>query len=178
MAAETRRLAELKEYANEIIFGVIKAFWDERGLGARFRLYCVGKGYFLDKLELRGETSGRLETLVPEISRGLKSGGMAEELSVKREENNVLSVKVRGCIHRPVEEKLLASGIAPFFCPCTNLVMALAEETLGMAAEQACIEVRGDECTAKVVLFRRLGLDGGEVRLRSVTRAPERGDGV
>ncbi|MGE5588628.1 MAG: hypothetical protein ACM3ZO_10525 [Clostridia bacterium] len=30
----------------------------------------------------------------------------------------------------------------------------------------------------KVVLFRRLELDGGAARLRSVTRAPERGDGV
>lgn len=155
MASETRCLAELKEYANQVIFDVVKAFWDERGLGARFRLYNVGKDYFLDKLGLCGDACRGFETVVPELSRGLKSEGIAEELSIARGEENVLTVKVRGCIHRPVEEKLMAAGIAPFFCPCTNLVMALAEGVLGMAAEQACIEVRGDECIATVVLFRR-----------------------
>ncbi|MCR4403611.1 MAG: hypothetical protein NUW12_12750 [Firmicutes bacterium] len=160
MALETRSTEELKGYANQVIFDVVKAFWDERGLGARFRLYNVGKDYFLDKFGLRGEGCGDFETVVTELSRGLKAEGIAEKLSVERREENVLTVKVSGCIHRPVEEKLAAAGVAPFFCPCTNLVMALAQEALGMATEQACIEVRGDECIATVVLFKRPEPDG------------------
>lgn len=160
MASETRSTAELKEYANQVVFDVVKAFWDERGLGARFRLYNVGKDYLLGKLGLRGEDRRDFETVVAELSRGLNSEGIAERLSIERGEENVLTVKVTGCIHRPVEEKLAAAGVAPFFCPCTNLVMALAQEALGMATEQACIEVRGDECIATVVLFKRPEPDG------------------
>ncbi|MGE5593938.1 MAG: hypothetical protein ACM3X3_09705 [Betaproteobacteria bacterium] len=48
MASETRSIAELKQYANQVIFDMVKAFWDERGLGARFRLYCVGKDCSLE----------------------------------------------------------------------------------------------------------------------------------
>lgn len=160
MASETRSTAELKEYANQVVFDVVKAFWDERGLGARFRLYNVGKDHLLGKLGLRGEDRRDFETVVAELSRGLNSEGIAERLSIERGEENVLTVKVTGCIHRPVEEKLAAAGVAPFFCPCTNLVMALAQEALGMATEQACIEVRGDECIATVVLFKRPEPDG------------------
>lgn len=160
MASETRSTAELKEYANQVVFDVVKAFWDERGLGARFRLYNVGKDYLLGKLGLREEDRRDFETVVAELSRGLNSEGIAERLSIERGEENVLTVKVTGCIHRPVEEKLAAAGVAPFFCPCTNLVMALAQQALGMATEQACIEVRGDECIATVVLFKRPEPDG------------------
>jgi len=34
------------DYANDILFELEKAFWDERGKGARFRVTTVGRGYF------------------------------------------------------------------------------------------------------------------------------------
>ncbi|MGE5593937.1 MAG: hypothetical protein ACM3X3_09700 [Betaproteobacteria bacterium] len=47
-----------------------------------------------------------------------------------------------------------------------------------MVAEQACIEVRGDERTARVILFSHPGLDGGDVKVGTARGALERGDGV
>ncbi len=154
MTSQTRRTDPM-EYANQVIFDVAKAFWDERGLGARFRLYKVGTEYLLGRLRVDEWSGMRLEDLVSELSRTLASEGIAEELSTARGEGSVLTVKVKGCIHRPVEERFAAAGVAPFLCPCTNLAMALAERTLDVAAEQACIEVRDDVCTATVVLFKR-----------------------
>ena len=37
------------DYANSIIYDLQKAFWDERGRGARFRVTTVGRDYFLDR---------------------------------------------------------------------------------------------------------------------------------
>lgn len=154
MASETRYL-RLKEYANQVIFDVLKAFWDERGLGARFRLYNVGKEHFLGRPRLSERDCTDLGGAVAEVARELAADGVAEGVSVERSEENVLTINVKRCIHRPVEDKLMGAGVSPFFCPCTNLVMALAEHALGVATEQACIEVEGDECRATIVLFKR-----------------------
>jgi hypothetical protein len=35
-----------QEYANVLIFELEKAFWDERGKGARFRVTTVGREFF------------------------------------------------------------------------------------------------------------------------------------
>ncbi len=37
------------EYINSVLYDLEKAFWDERGRGARFRVTTVGRDYFLDK---------------------------------------------------------------------------------------------------------------------------------
>ena len=44
----TRQLIPL-DYANSLIYELEKAFWDERGKGARFRVTKVGRQYFEDK---------------------------------------------------------------------------------------------------------------------------------
>ena len=38
-----------KDYANDMIFELEKAFWDERGKGARFRLTTLGRDFFKTK---------------------------------------------------------------------------------------------------------------------------------
>ena len=37
------------DYANSLVYELEKAFWDERGKGARFRTTTIGKKYFTDK---------------------------------------------------------------------------------------------------------------------------------
>ena len=37
------------DYANTLIFELEKAFFDERGKGARFRMTTVGREFFQDK---------------------------------------------------------------------------------------------------------------------------------
>jgi hypothetical protein len=44
------------EYVNSIVYDLEKAFWDERGKGARFRVTNVGRDYFLDKCRPRIES--------------------------------------------------------------------------------------------------------------------------
>ena len=38
-----------QDYANDLIFELEKAFWDERGKGARFRVTTVGREFFKTK---------------------------------------------------------------------------------------------------------------------------------
>jgi hypothetical protein len=35
------------DYVNSIVYDLQKAFWDERGRGARFRVTTVGREYFM-----------------------------------------------------------------------------------------------------------------------------------
>jgi hypothetical protein len=38
------------DYANDLVFELEKAFWDERGRGARFRVTTVGREFFNNKV--------------------------------------------------------------------------------------------------------------------------------
>ena len=39
------------DYANNLMYELEKAFWDERGKGARFRVTKVGNQYFEEKIK-------------------------------------------------------------------------------------------------------------------------------
>jgi hypothetical protein len=38
------------DYVNNLMYELEKAFWDERGKGARFRTTTIGKQYYTDKV--------------------------------------------------------------------------------------------------------------------------------
>ena len=96
------------EYANSLIFELEKAFWDERGKGARFRMTKVGLAYYEDKIRPR-LTSAEIEKIVPVVAEVLQTEGIAAGVSYSREER-LLKISVKGCLHLPVEERMVAKG--------------------------------------------------------------------
>lgn len=140
-----------QDYANNVIYDLQKSFWDERGRGARFRTTTVGRAYFLDKC-LTLIQSADLEHIIETINEVVKDEAIAEEASYSLEDR-LVRVKVEGCIHLPVEEKLLAHGVEPFTCVPANLFALAIEEKLDRPVELAEVKVEDGTCNILLVLF-------------------------
>jgi hypothetical protein len=141
------------DYANSLMYELEKAFWDERGKGARFRMTKVGSQYYEDKIRPLLQTAV-VEDILEQIRCVLQEEGIAAELSYSREER-MLKVGVKGCIHRSVEERMLAKGIEPFTCVPANLVVLAIEEKLDIPVELAEIRVEDGTCKLLLVLFEK-----------------------
>jgi hypothetical protein len=78
--------------------------------------------------------------------------GIATELSYNNEER-MLRVQVKGCVHRPVEERMIAHGVEPFTCLPVNLVVLAIEELWDRPVELAEIKLEEGACQLLLVLF-------------------------
>jgi hypothetical protein len=139
------------EYASSIIYDLQKAFWDERGKGARFRVTTVGRDYFLHKCLPRIETR-EVEPIVETIEQVLVEEGIVGRVS-HEVDGRLLRLKVQGCVHEEVEHRFVAKGIEPFTCIPANLVVLAIEETLDRPVELAEIKIEDGACHLLLVLF-------------------------
>lgn len=139
------------DYANSLLFELEKAFWDERGKGARFRTTTVGREYFKEKC-LPLIQSAELDEILRALKGVLEGEGIALDVSHDKEER-LLRVRVEGCLHRPVEDKMLALGVEPFTCVPANLIALAIEEKLDRPVELAEIKTEGGACQLLLVLF-------------------------
>ena len=141
------------DYANGLIYELQKAFWDERGKGARFRTTKVGHQYFEEKVRPL-LSSTEVTDILEKIHGVLKSEGIVAEVSYSQEER-LLKVGVQGCIHRAVEEKMLAKEVEPFTCIPANLIVLAIEEKLDIPVELAEIKVVDGSCQLLLVMFEK-----------------------
>lgn len=141
------------DYVNSLMFELEKAFWDERGKGARFRMTNVGRQFFLDNC-LPALQSSEQDQILLEIGQVLESQGIAGSVSYDNEER-LLRVRVQGCIHRRVEEDMLAKEIEPFTCIPANLIAFAIEEKLDRPVELAEIKIEDGACQLLLVVFDR-----------------------
>ena len=139
------------DYVNSLMFELEKSFWDERGRGARFRVTTVGREYYQDKVRPLLQSS-ELEHILQTVRDVLQNEGIAGEVSYDLEDR-LLRVRVQGCIHRQVEERMLARGIEPFTCVPANLIVLAIEEKLDRPVELAEIKLDEDACQLLLVLF-------------------------
>ena len=141
------------DYANSLMYELEKAFWDERGKGARFRMTKVGYQYFEEKVRPLLQST-EVENILAKIKGVLQSEGIVADVSYSREER-LLRVSVKGCIHRPVEERMLAKGVEPFTCVPANLIVLAIEEKLDIPVELAEIKVEEGACQLLLVMFEK-----------------------
>jgi hypothetical protein len=141
------------DYANSLIYELEKAFWDERGRGARFRTTTVGREYYQEKV-LPLIQSSDVDDLVRTVGQVLEGDGVAGQVSHSREER-LLRVRVEGCVHRPVEDRMVAHGIEPFTCVPANLIVQAIEQKLDRPVELAEIKLEEGACQLLLVLFDR-----------------------
>jgi hypothetical protein len=141
------------DYVNNLVYELEKAFWDERGKGARFRMTTVGSGYFKEKcLPLLQSTN--TDDILHTIDGLLCRDGIVESISFNREER-LLRVRVKGCLHRQVEDQMIAQGIEPFTCVPANLIVLAIEEKLDLPVELAEIKVVDGACELLLVIFEQ-----------------------
>jgi hypothetical protein len=141
------------EYVNELMYELEKAFWDERGKGARFRMTTIGQQYFKDKV-LPHLNTNEVENILRTIGEVLVSEGIAAKVAYSSEDR-LLRVQVEGCIHRQVEERMIEKGIEPFTCVPANVIVLAIEEKLDIPVELAEIKVSEGKCELLLVLFEK-----------------------
>lgn len=141
------------DYVNNLMFELEKAFWDERGKGARFRMTTLGRQYFNDKV-LPLLKSDDVEQILHTIAEVLAGEGIVAKVSYNLEER-LLRVQVEGCIHRQVEERMIAKEIEPFTCVPANLIVLAIEEKLDIPVELAEIKVVEGACQLLLALFEK-----------------------
>jgi hypothetical protein len=139
------------DYANSLVYELEKAFWDERGRGARFRVTTVGREYFEARC-LPLIQSSELDSILHTIEELLEQEGIAGKVSYSREDR-LLRVRVEGCVHRPVEDKMAGRGIEPFTCVPANLIVLAIEEKLDHPVELAEIKLEEGACQLLLILF-------------------------
>lgn len=149
MSAQTISLA----YANSLIFELEKAFYDERGKGARFRTTTVGRQYFEERCRhcLKSEDVGEIASAIEAV---LVEDSLVSEVACKVEDR-LLRVHVGGCAHLPVEEHMLACGVQPFTCMPGNLLVLALESRLDRPVELAEIKLQDGGCDLLLVLFEK-----------------------
>lgn len=145
------------EYANSLVYDLQKSFWDERGKGARFRTTTVGREYFTNKFLplIKSDDIGEILKVIEET---LQAEGIAAKVSYSVEDR-LLRVRLEGCIHRAVEERMISQGIEPFTCVPGNLVVMAIEEKLEQPVELAEIKLEDGACQLLLVVFDKLVIE-------------------
>jgi hypothetical protein len=139
------------DYANGIIYELEKAFWDERGRGARFRMTTVGRKYYRDRVRPLLKST-QLEHILGAVQEALQSEGIVGQVSYDID-GRLFRVTVKGCIHEQVEDRMTSHGVEPFTCIPANLIVLAIEEKLDCPAELAEIKWDADGCHLLIVLF-------------------------
>ena len=139
------------DYVNSIVYDLQKAFWDERGKGARFRVTTVGQDYFMHKCLSRIKTP-EVEAIVETIEQVLEEEGIVASIS-HEVDGRLLRLTVQGCLHETVEQRFVAKGVEPFICVPANLVVLAIEKYLDHPVELAEIKIEDGACHMLLVLF-------------------------
>jgi hypothetical protein len=139
------------DYVNDLMFEMEKAFWDERGKGARFRMTTIGREYFKNKC-LPLLQSSELDHILHTIQNVLQGEGIVGQVSYNQDER-MIRVRIEGCVHRKIEDRMVSLGIEPFTCMPANLIVLAIEEKLDRPVELAEIKVEGGACQLLLVMF-------------------------
>src|SRR4030043_1205449 len=139
------------DYVNGLMYELEKAFWDERGRGARFRMTTVGRKYYRDQVRPLLQST-ELDHILKTVQGVLQTEGITGKVSYDID-GRLLRVNVERCIHEQVEERMLAHGIEPFTCVPANLIVLAIEEKLDRPVELAEIKMDQSGCHLLLVLF-------------------------
>lgn len=141
------------DYSNGVMFELEKAFWDERGKGARFRMMNVGKEFYKNNV-LPLIKSAEIDNILLTIGSLLKEKGIVSTVTYNSEDR-LLRVSVKGCVHRQVEDQMVAHGIEPFTCIPANIIIMAIEEKLDRQVELAEIKVDEGACQLLLIVFEK-----------------------
>lgn len=130
---------KLDDLSSNLIYEIQKAFYDERGKGARYRLVRVGVEYVEKEL---GENVKNMDSLL----EGLKRLGFVEAISFS-EEDVLADVETKNCAFRQVRDLFMDKDLQPLSCPVANIIMDYLEKQTGLSPE--LLPIVRDESTCK-----------------------------
>jgi hypothetical protein len=131
-------MKEMDKLSSELLFEIQKAFYDERGKGARYRLVTIGVPYMKS---IHPECFSSVE----KVRKALLESGMANDVQLT-EEDIAIKAEVKGCYFKKVTDRFVSAGMQPLSCPIANLIMEAMERRSGLSPELLPITVEVDKC--------------------------------
>jgi hypothetical protein len=126
------------DFKNRLIYEIQKAFYDERGKGARYRLTTTAVTFIKERL---GEKGGD----VGEIKEYLEASGLVEGMNWSEDEIS-FTVQIDGCCLKPVRDAFTDAGLQPLSCPMANIIMNALEMKSSLSPELLPIGFEENTC--------------------------------
>ena len=131
-------MSEINNFKDQILFEVQKAFYDERGKGARYRLTLAGVPYIKSQL-------GDKATDKVALKNWLKENNFCEEIETEEDELQ-FKVIVKNCCLQNIRDGFHEKGMQPLSCPIANMFMYAIEQENGLSPELLPIGIDNEYC--------------------------------
>jgi hypothetical protein len=131
-------MSDINNFKDQMLFEVQKAFYDERGKGARYRLTLTGVPYVKSQL---GDKASDKEALMI----WLKENHFCEDIESQEDELQ-LKLKVKNCCLHNIRDSFHENGMQPLSCPIANMFMYAVEQENGLSPEILPIDINGEFC--------------------------------
>lgn len=132
---------KIDEFKDNLLYESQKAFYDERGRGARYRMTTIGVSFLKKEI-------GDCKDL-PGVVAWLQKNGYAKDIEMSDDGLSV-TLRVKGCCLRNVTEGFRSRGKEPLSCPIANIIMYSMELNGSMPPEITPIEFDGDACKVRM----------------------------
>jgi hypothetical protein len=96
-----------------------------------------------------------LTRILAVIKEVLVKEGLVGSVTYDQDER-LMRVRVEGCLHLPVEEKMISRGAEPCACVPANLIVLAIDDKLKRPVELAEIKIVDGACQLLLVLFDHL----------------------
>jgi hypothetical protein len=131
-------MSDINNFKDQLLFEVQKAFYDERGKGARYRLTLAGVPYIQSQL---GEKANDIDAL----RDWLLDNKFCEEIEIEEDELQFKATVKNCCLHN-IRDSFDKKGMQPLSCPIANMFMNAIEEHNGLSPELLPIDINGEYC--------------------------------
>ena len=145
---------DINKLKDLLLFEIQKAFYDERGKGARYRLTTIGVSFFEDKID---KDMNNTES----IAHYLKDSRIVGDIECS--ENTIsFNMKISSCCLKEICDRFDATKMQPLSCPIANLVMNALELKSGLSPEMLPIKIEGNTCEITLAEMATSDVVGGE----------------
>lgn len=131
-------MSQVNNFKDLLLFEVQKAFYDERGKGARYRLTLAGVSYLQEQLK---EKAADLN----EIKKWLTDNDFVKDVQIVDNEIS-FSARVSNCCLGNICAYFKKEGMQPLGCPIANMFMHAIDEKTGLSPELLPIKLESECC--------------------------------
>jgi len=131
------------EYCNEIMVRLEELLFHELSGCAAWKAELVGTD-FIQSREIKGNNP---DEVIQNCIREISGAGFVKEMNYSIGGKGIkLELQMKDCVHLPKEQKLKESGIKPYICPITNMILDQLIEKLDFETTYVA-DVKIDERT-------------------------------
>lgn len=138
-------MSDIGKLKDKLLFETQKAFYDERGKGARYRMTLVGVEFIENEL---GDKAYDIEVL----SSWMKEKGFFDDIEITQDEFT-FKANVKNCCLKGIRDSFDERGMQPLSCPIGNMFMNAIEKENDLSPELLPIDIDGDICGLSMAKF-------------------------